>query len=58
MKETKSIIYSSFWTTILFLVLQLTGITAFSWWWLLATFFVPPVAWIAGIVWLISLILG
>lgn len=54
---TKTLFHSGFWTTVLFVVLQLTGVTAFSWWWIVATLFVPPVAWIAGIVWLLMAIL-
>lgn len=51
-KET--LFHNSFWTTLLFIILQCLGLTAFSWWWILATLFIPPVAWIVGIVWLIS----
>lgn len=53
----KALFRSGFWTTILFVVLQITGITSFSWWWILVTLFASPIAWIAGIVWLISTIL-
>jgi len=54
---SKTFFHSGFWTTALFIVLQLTGILSVSWWWILATLFAPPVAWIAGVVWLLQIIL-
>lgn len=56
-KTTKSLFHSGFWTTVLFIVLQLTGVTSFSWWWIIVTLFFSPIAWIAGIVWLLMTIL-
>lgn len=55
MKET--LFHSGFWTTVLFIILQITGITAFSWWWVLVTLFAPPIAWVAVIVWLIQILI-
>lgn len=53
----KTLFHSGFWTTVLFIILQITGITAFSWWWVLVTLFAPPIAWVAGIVWLIQILI-
>lgn len=47
------IIKSGGLTTLVFVILQLTGVTAFSWWWILVTLFLPPVAWAFGLCWLI-----
>ena len=53
----KTLFHNGFWTTVLFIVLQITGIISVSWWWILATLFLPPLAWIAGIVWIIQMII-
>lgn len=51
------IIKSGTFTTLVFIILQITGVTALSWWWILVTFFASPVAWAFGLAWLIAQII-
>lgn len=55
MASERKPIYENGWlTTIIFIALQVFGLTHFSGWWILVTLCLPEVAWVFFIVWLIA----
>jgi hypothetical protein len=49
-KVTKKIYINTFPLFILFLILKLTNVITWSWWWVTAPLWIPMVLWLIGVI--------